>query len=295
MGDNFASRAWRTLRKWPLAIQLGVGALFVFFVAPFLVAIPIAIVSVGFDLTSSGDNPANNESSTQSTSSTPGDSPEPAPSQTQERVSPSPTENPSATPGSSGRHPFFRASVHRWTPRGRILLVGLRLANQGDESAYGRCTMTVTKQGEEIGRLDWYSPRRVEPGESLRLSRAVRLSLRTGIVPRPKVADCGAVTEDRALDVHPYIHAQEISFQPLDEANLRFIVTVFNIGHKPAKWECTFAAFEFGRMVGFDIFVSKRQLNPGQFIQAPGVLRIEDEGAFRVNEVRARDCGTATS
>lgn len=283
------------MREWPLVLQLVVGALFVLFVVPFLVAIPVAIISVAFNLTPSDNSPGNNERSTQSTPSSSSHSPEPTPSPTLETLSPSPAESPSATPGSSEAHPLFRASVHSWTPRGRILLVGLRLKNQGDESAYGGCTMTVEKQGEVIGQLQWYSPRPVEPGQSMPLSRALRLSVRTGIVPRPKMDNCGAVTQDRALDVHPYILAQEISFQPLDEANLRFIVTIFNIGQESAKWECTFAAFEFGRMVGFDIFVAKRQLDPGEFIQAPGILRIEDEGAFRVNEVKARDCGAAST
>ena len=83
-------------------------------------------------------------------------------------------------------------------------------------------------------------------------------------------------------------------FQPVDEANLEVFLEMTNEGSKAAKVECTVTAFDASQSsVGFDILSSRQPVGPGDSERFQGVIRIEDEGAFRVQDVKARKCGEA--
>jgi ribosomal protein L37AE/L43A len=84
-----------------------------------------------------------------------------------------------------------------------------------------------------------------------------------------------------------------VSYEPVDVANLMVTFRLTNKGTEAAKGECTIEAHDASRIVGFDIFSSRQEIAPGDSIIARGAIRIEDEGAFRVRRVEARDCGEA--
>lgn len=84
-------------------------------------------------------------------------------------------------------------------------------------------------------------------------------------------------------------------FEAVDEANLEVFVEMTNESEERAKVECTVRAYDAsGSIVGFDFFASRKPLDPGDSERFRGVIRIEDEGAFRVRKVKARDCGEST-
>ncbi len=85
-----------------------------------------------------------------------------------------------------------------------------------------------------------------------------------------------------------------VSIAPVDEANLAVIFEVTNDGTSSAKGSCTLKAKDAsGRIVGFDFFTTRKALSPGESVRGRGVLRIEDEGAFRVQKVVGSDCEEA--
>lgn len=84
------------------------------------------------------------------------------------------------------------------------------------------------------------------------------------------------------------------SFEPIDVANLRVNITITNEGDDAGEGECTVEAYDAGgRVVGFDILSSQEDIGGGETFRGTGVIRIEDEGAFRVEDVTASECESA--
>lgn len=84
--------------------------------------------------------------------------------------------------------------------------------------------------------------------------------------------------------------AEVTSFEPVDEANLRVFFDVTNKGSSRGKAECSFMAKDAsGLITGSDSLVGV-PVAPGETERGNVVLRIEDEGAFRVQDVKVRDC-----
>lgn len=81
-----------------------------------------------------------------------------------------------------------------------------------------------------------------------------------------------------------------VDFRPIDEANLEVTLELTNEGDSPAKGGCTVRAKDASGTVGFDFFSSRERIQPGESYRAAANIRIEDEGAFRVQRVTASDC-----
>lgn len=83
------------------------------------------------------------------------------------------------------------------------------------------------------------------------------------------------------------------AFQPIDEANLQVAFAITNDGDDPAKGECTIEAHDASGVVGWDVLSSVEDIEAGETVNFSEAIRIEDEGAFRVREVIAKNCGEA--
>ena len=101
---------------------------------------------------------------------------------------------------------------------------------------------------------------------------------------------CGSVLED--TPEVPF-SGTVTDFNVQDEANIFVQFDVTNEGDTAAKGECTIRAEDASGTVGFDIFSSREPIQPGETVGLAGSIRIEDEGAFRVRRVVARNCGSA--
>jgi hypothetical protein len=81
-----------------------------------------------------------------------------------------------------------------------------------------------------------------------------------------------------------------VGFQALDAANLEVVIEFTNTGDESASGECTVRAHDPSRSVGFDIMGTPEDLAPGESESFRGAIRIEDEGALRVQRVEVTDC-----
>lgn len=80
---------------------------------------------------------------------------------------------------------------------------------------------------------------------------------------------------------------------PLDEANVQVQFTITNDGDEAGAGECTIEASDASGVVGWDIFTAVDDIEPGDTVRFSEAIRIEDEGAFRVRDVIAKDCEEA--
>lgn len=168
------------------------------------------------------------------------------------------------------------------------------MSNVGDEAAYGSCLITFRSRfsGSDIGEETWTSTQRLDPDSKQRLRGALFISEnQKGLVKKPRITDCGAVSEGDPLDVHPYITFADIAFTPLNEVDLAVSFRLINSGEESGKAECSVFAFEYGRIVGSEILSTRRKIRAGGALTGRGILIIEDEGAQRVTRVALRDCG----
>lgn len=98
-----------------------------------------------------------------------------------------------------------------------------------------------------------------------------------------------------APETHPFFEGEVMNFEPIDEANLRVFLRLSNTGDEADRGDCTITAYDASQsIVGFDIFGSRQPIKPKGTIILKGAIRIEDEGAFRVREVKVSDCGANT-
>lgn len=104
-----------------------------------------------------------------------------------------------------------------------------------------------------------------------------------------------ATSAGTAPETHPFFEGEVMKFEPVDEANLRVFLRLTNSGNEADKGECTVTAYDASKsIVGIDVWASRDQIKPKGFLILRGAIRIEDEGAFRVRRVKARDCGIST-
>lgn len=104
-----------------------------------------------------------------------------------------------------------------------------------------------------------------------------------------------ATSAGTAPEIHPFFEGEIMRFEPVDEANLRVFVRLTNTGNEADKGECSVTAYDASNsIVGIDIWSSREQIKPKGVVILRGVIRIEDEGAFRVRRVKAKDCGAST-
>lgn len=101
-------------------------------------------------------------------------------------------------------------------------------------------------------------------------------------------------TEQAEQEPETSYKARVMRFAPIDEANLQIIIEFRNTGDEKGTPQCTFAAVDAsGSTTGFDFISPLEPIKPGKVSRGNTVLRIEDEGAFRVQDVEVSDCDEA--